>query len=91
MTSDSVLPPLFPFDPPMLGHPPVVWWQATPTCPKDVLALPHHMVRGGVDTRCPMKGSKRRFIGVRSTSGQGHSLIPLAKAIRFGQSGYASG
>lgn len=44
-----------------------------------------------MDTRCPMKGSKRRFIGVRSTSGQGHSLIPLAKAIRFGQSGYASG
>ena len=88
MTPSLVLPPLFPFDSPMLGHPPAVWWQTTPTCAKDVLALPHHMVRGGVGTKRPMKG---RFIGVRSTSGQGHSLIPLAKAIRFGQSGYVSG
>ena len=25
MTSSLVLPPLFPFDSPMLGHPPAVW------------------------------------------------------------------
>jgi hypothetical protein len=47
----------------MFDHPLAARRQAIPMRPGDVLGVVASKVRGGVDTKCPIKRSKKWFIG----------------------------